>query len=240
MNIGEIWYNLFSKPLFDFLILLSKALGNNLGLGIVGLTVLIRFILIPVTLPSLKYAKKMTEIKPKLDELKKQYGDDKKRLSEEHAKILKEHNLNPLAGCLPQVLQIAVLITMYNVFLSGLKVEGISRELLIWDVTKPDGTYILPLFSGLTQLLYSKMLMPAIEKHPEEVKQEKKQSVEDMAATMQSQMLYLMPIMTVVIAAALPSGLSLYWAVATTFQIIQQYFMSGLGGLRSWVLLLRR
>ncbi|OGY27322.1 MAG: hypothetical protein A2802_02505 [Candidatus Woykebacteria bacterium RIFCSPHIGHO2_01_FULL_43_29] len=240
MNIGEIWNNLFSKPLFDFLILLSKALFNNLGLGIIGLTVLIRFVLIPVTLPSLKYSKKMIEIKPKLDDLKRQYGSDKKRLSEEHSKLLKEHNLNPLAGCLPQVLQIAVLITMYNVFLSGLKVEGISRELFIWDVTKPDGTYILPLLSGFTQLVYSKMLMPGVEKHPEAVKSEKKESVEDMAATMQSQMLYLMPIMTVVIAAALPSGLSLYWVVATTFQVIQQYFMSGLGGLKQWLLILKK
>lgn len=241
MNIGLLWYTYFNKPLFDFLVLLSKLLFNNLGLGIVALTILIRLVLVPLTIPSLRYTKKMTEIKPKLDEIKKQYGSDKKKVAEEQSRLLKEHNLNPLAGCLPNILQLAVLLTLYQVFISGLHSPGISTDLLVWDVSKPDKLYILPVLAGLSQFVYAKMLTPAIEKHPSlETKQEKKEGIEDMATTMQSQMLYLMPIMTVVIASALPSGLSLYWVVTTVFQIIQQYFVSGPGGLKSWQKMLMR
>ncbi len=241
MNIiGDFWHNFINKPLFDLLILLSQVLFNNLGLGIVALTILIRFILIPLTLPTLRYSKKMAELKPKLDELKTKHKDDRLKLAAEQQKLMKEHNLNPFAGCLPQLLQLVILYTLYVVFVSGLKAPGISTQLLLWNVSKPDPYYVLPALAGLTQFIYSKMLTPAIEHHPSEVKGEKKETVEDMAGMMQSQMLYMMPVMTTVIATALPAGLSLYWVVATIFQIIQQYFISGPGGLKKWLALIKR
>lgn len=238
MNV--IWNNFFYLPLFNLLLFLSHLLFNNLGLGIIALTVLMRLILLPLSLPTMRYTKKMQDLKPAMDALKKQYGKDKKRLMEEQARLYKEHGVNPLSGCLPNIIQIAVVITLYQVFIHGLQVTEVSSQFLIWDITKPDKFYIIPLLAGISQFIYSAMLTPAVEKHPEKVAGEDKESVEDMASTMQSQMLFLMPIMTTMIGVALPSGLGLYWVVSTVMQVIQQYYTSGLGGLRRWIKIFKK
>ena len=234
------WNNFFYQPLFNSLIFLSKLMFNNLGLGIIALTLIAKLVLIPLTLPTLRYTKKIQDLKPKLDELKKQYGTDKKKMMEEQAKLYKEHKINPLTGCLPNIAQFAILITMYQVFISGLKVNDINTQFLLWDVTKPDKLYIIPVLAGLSQFIYSKMLTPAVEHHPEKVSNEKKESVEDMAQTMQTQMLYIMPVMTTLIGIALPSGLGLHWVITTVFSVVQQYYISGLGGLKQWLKWLKR
>src|SRR3990167_9520230 len=187
----EIWNNFIYLPLFNLLILFSRILFSNLGLGIIAITLLIRLILVPLTVPSLRNMKKMQNLKPLLDDLKKQYGSDKKKLMEQQARLYREHNINPLTGCLPNIFQIVILIALYNAFISGLKVADLSANFLIWNLTQVDKSYILPILAGSSQLIYSKMVSPSVEKHSEKPPQEKKESVEDMAMSMQNQMLYL-------------------------------------------------
>lgn len=235
----EFWNNFIYLPIFNLLILLSRFLFNNLGLGIIALTLIIRTLLTPLSLPSIRNIKKMQDLKPMLDEVKKKYGSDKKKMLEEQARLYREHGLNPLSGCLPNILQFVVLIALYNAFISSLKVAEVRTQFLVWDLASPDKFYVLPVLAGLTQLIYSKMLTAAIEKQPPKTKEEK-ESIADMTQNMQSQMLYLMPLMTTVISAGLPSGLGLYWVVTTVFSIVQQYFTSGLGGLKEWLKILKR
>ncbi|MCL5411254.1 MAG: YidC/Oxa1 family membrane protein insertase [Patescibacteria group bacterium] len=234
----EIW-NFIHNQLLNLLLFLYNVLFQNLGLAVIALTVIIRTLLIPLTVPTLRGAKKMQELKPKLDELKRRHKDDKRRLQEEQMKLYKEHGVNPAAGCLPNIVQIVVLIALYQVFISTFGQAHLNVQFLWLKMTKPDPFFILPISAGVTQLLLSKMMAPAIEKHPEETPK-KEESMEDMVYTMQSQMLYLMPLMTIVIGWQLPSGLVLYWFVTTLFSLVQQYFVSGLGGLKEWLKLIKR
>ena len=89
---------------------------GNLGLAVVVVTVVIRVALLPLVLPSLKSATRMRELQPKLDKLKKKYGSNKEKLAKAQMDFYKSEGINPLSGCLPQILQIAVLLMFFSAF----------------------------------------------------------------------------------------------------------------------------
>ena len=230
----------------------SQALGffngltGNLGLAIILFTLVIRFILLPITLPSIKAQKLMMDLKPELDQLKKKHKGNTTELQKAQMDLYKKYNINPLAGCLPQLLQFGVLIVLYQTLLEFLKHTSFNgHELNLsfgwFNLSQPDDTYILPILAGVSQLILSLMLMPATEtpdvvpnksKKPKiQEANKKEEDTAEMAATIQQQMLFMMPIMTGVFALSFPSGLSLYWVITTVFSIVQQYFISGPGGI---------
>jgi YidC/Oxa1 family membrane protein insertase len=233
----EIW-NFIQSQIFNILALFYDLLFQNLGLAIIALTLAIRTLLIPLTIPSLRSAKKMQELRPHLMELKRKHKGDQKKLREEQLKLYRERGVNPAAGCLPIIIQGIILVALYQVLISTFG-RGVFNVDFLWlNLAKPDPFFILPLLAGLTQLLLSKMILPATEKHPEPTL-EKEKDMEDMIYTMQSQMLYLWPLLIIIIGWQLPSGLILYWVVTNIFSLVQQYFVSGLGGLQEWLKLLK-
>ena len=186
-------------------------------------------------MPSLKTAKKMQDLKPHLDKLKEKHGSDKQKLAQAQMDLYKEHGVNPMAGCLPQILQIVVLIAMYNVFMNFInngKIDGqaINMGFLWLDLAKKDPYYILPVVAGLSQLMLSLMMSP-VTNTSAVAKVEDKKKEQDATESMQKQMLFMMPLMTVVISLNFPSGLALYWVATTVFSIAQQYKVSKWGGL---------
>ena len=240
----------FTDKFFEILLFLYQFTGS-LGLAIIVLTLLIRFILVPLTLPSLKARKKITEIQPELNKLKKKHGKNKQALQKAQLELYQKYNVNPLAGCLPQLVQLAVLIFLYRALISFLGQDvingsSVNSVFLWWDLTIPDSKYVLPIIAGVSQLILSLMISPGGEirdivpnkAKSKKVQQEnkKEEDMAEMAASMQQQMLFLMPIMTVFIATKFPSGLTVYWVVTTFFSIGQQYLISGWGGLRSYLL----
>ena len=192
----------------------------------------------PLTVPSLRSAKKMQELKPAMDKLKLKYKD-KAALQAAQLELYKQNNINPAAGCLPQIAQLIVLIALFQSFIHFINLQNsanLNLNFLWLDLGKPDPYYILPALAGISQLIFSLMMTAGTEQHvlaPK--KKDEKQKEEDsleMAQSMQQQMLYMMPIMTVVISLNFQSGLILYWVVSTIYSIVQQYYFSGLGGLR--------
>lgn len=239
-------FNVPYQIILQSLIYLYSLLFENFGLAIIALTVLIRMLLLPLTLPATRTQKKMMELKPKLDELKSLHSADKRKLSEEQIKLYQEHGVNPLNGCLPLIVQIVLLIVLYNVFISflapaeGVKAATINGHtvntiFLWWDLAKKDSLYILPLIAGATQFIMSKMMIPTkklgIRKNDSEVEKKEKEDFTEIMQEVQGQMVYMMPIMTVFFSINFPSGLALYWIVGNICSIIQQYFISGWGGL---------
>jgi len=233
-------FNLINTSILQTLTFFYQFLGDNLGLAIIALTLFIRSVLIPVTLPSLRSAKKMQELKPSLDSLKKKHKNDKKKLQQAQMELYKQHKINPAAGCLPQIAQIIVLISLYRVlmdFIGQDVVNGLTLNLnFLWlDLGKPDPYYILPILAGLFQLVFSIAMQSGLKTEVKAPKQKKaRQKEEDsleMAQTMQKQMLYTMPLMTTIIALKFPSGLALYWTISTVFSLVQQLIVSGPGGL---------
>jgi len=233
--------------IYQVVIFLYQIFGGNLGLSIIGLTLVIKLILLPFVIPTIRSAKKMQDLKPALDKLKTKHTE-KAALQKAQLELYKEHGVNPAAGCLPQIVQIVILISLYQVFIDLLKQSSIggiqvNPNFLYLNLTKPDHTYIMPILAGVTQLIFSLMMMSGVEAHinnPKKVEDKKKeQDSLEMAASMQQQMVYMMPLMTVLISLNFQSGLILYWVISTVFSIIQQYYFSGLGGLKPALIKLR-
>ncbi len=245
MDVQLIIHTILIQPIFELLKFLSIQTGN-FGLAIILLTVAVRTALIPLTLPTLRSQQKMKVLKPEIDALKKKYKGDQKKLQQAQMELFKEHNINPLAGCLPYIAQFAVLIALYNVlqnFVSMASQNGFSvnTAFFIFDLSKPDRSLVIPILAALTQLFLSLMILPGAEKHdviPNQSKSkkiqkanEKETDTQEMAETMQKQMVFMMPIMTGIFAYQFPAGLGIYWIATTVFSIVQQWFISGPGGL---------
>jgi len=207
----------------------------------------------PLTLPSMKAAQKMKELAPELAELKKKFAKDKQKFAAAQMELYKKNGANPAAGCLPQIVQLIVLIALYNAFIRVLKTQEISQlnailypfnqlgdtvinaKFLYLDLINPDLIRIpglpfplpgvLLLAAAGVQFLASKMSMP-IAKKMEKQASKTPEKTDDMAATMQTQMLYLFPLMTILIGFSFPSGLALYWFVFSFFTVIQQYLIN--------------
>lgn len=240
--INNVFNTFLYQPILSSLTFLYHLLGDSFGLAIIVLTLLIKGVMAPLTIPAIKSQKKIQELQPKLQTLKKKH-QDKKKLQLAQMELYKSHGVNPGAGCLPQIVQIIILITLYRVFLNflnGGQIDGtqVNMQFLWLDLAKPDPYYVLPVIAGLSQLLYSLMLRPGLE-HPHQsqkrkTKKEKKtqQDEKDMAQEIQSQMMFMMPLMTTLIALRFPSGLALYWVISTIFSFAQQYLFTGPGGLK--------
>ena len=232
--------NFLVNPINQLLIFLYGLTGNNLGFAIILLTLIVRGVLVPVTIPSLKSAKKLQELKPHLDRLKEKHKD-KQKLQLAQLDLYKQHGINPASGCLPQIAQLLVLIALYQVFMNFINVPEVNGQALnlnfFWlNLSKPDPYYILPVLAGLSQLIFSLMMTSGLESHlkaPKKKDEKKKEEDSlEMAQSMSQQMLYIMPAMTAIISLTFPSGLALYWVITTVFSLVQQYLVSGPGGLK--------
>lgn len=250
-------FQILNQPILNALILLYKIFFSNLGLAIIALTSLVRLALIPLTNPQLKSAQKMQELAPELGKLKKKYPgkEDKQKLMQAQLELYKQHGINPASGCLPQILQFVILISLYQVFNQvikpGAEVVGkinqslypiaklppqavLNLNFLYLDLSRPDLIHIsgLPALPGffvilaaVFQYLSSKMMSPVIKAEEKEVKATEGKS-DDFAVAMQKQMLYMFPIMTLFFGYTMPSGVMVYWFVFSLFSFIQQLLIS--------------
>ncbi len=237
--------NLFIS-FFTSILVFLYSIFNNLGLTIIVFTILIRLALLPLTLPSVKSSKKMQELQPEIKKLKEKYGKDKQGLALAQSQLYKSYNINPLAGCLPQLLQLFILIGLYQAIIKLFNSPELNFNLsFLWvNLSQPDSIYVLPIIAGVTQFLLSLMVSPATQTRdviknnsslkPIQEANKKEEDIAEMATTMQRQMIFLMPIMTTVIALRLPSGLALYWIAGTIITMVTQYFVSGWGGLATY------
>lgn len=237
---------------FHWLITLYNLTGN-LGLAIIVFTIIVRLLLLPLTIPSLKAMKhqqqQMKKLKPELDQLKAKHKDDKTAFQQAQMELYKKYNINPLSGCLPQLVQLVLLAVLYQVFikfLSQTTIEGVTIDpSFLWlNLSHPDPRFVLPVLAGVTQLFLSLMVAPATEIKDEvannsknkktQVANKKEEDIAEMAATMQQQMIFILPVMIGFSALRFPAGLALYWTITTLFSIIQQFVLSGPGGLKTY------
>jgi YidC/Oxa1 family membrane protein insertase len=236
-EILSIPYNIILQTL----LFLYNLLFQNMGLAIIALTVLLRALMVPLTLPATKAQKKMADLKPHLDALKEKHKDDKVKMQEEQLKLYQEHGINPAASCLPYIVQIIVLIVLYQVLVKYLgpeaKIDGklVNTSFFYLDLAKHDQFYIFPVVAGVTQFILSKMMTPTkaleVKKNDSQEEKKDKQDFAEAMQEVQGQMVYMMPIMTTIVSLNFPSGLALYWVVGNLFSIAQQYFITGPGGL---------
>lgn len=261
MNIFNI---ILIQPLANGLILFYRILGENMGLAIIGFSFALRILLNPLTKPYMESMKKMKDIEPQVAKLKLKYAKDQKGLMQAQTELYRQKGINPGAGCIPYILQIVVLIALFNVFNRVLKSEGIAgfnellysplkfvtgdvlnTKFLYLDITKPDVFHIpglpfpipgpLLFLASFLQLIASQMMAPFV-KQEEKVAKKTVSQADDMQVSMQKSMTYTFPLFTLVFGVGFPSGLALYWMLFSFWQVWQQYRSSGWGGLTPFLL----
>ncbi|MBU1102628.1 YidC/Oxa1 family membrane protein insertase [Patescibacteria group bacterium] len=227
--IFTIFHEVLYRPLFNGLVFLYNVVPyHDFGIAIILLTLIIRFILYPLNQKALKSQKALSELQPQIKEIQSKYKADRVKQSQALMDFYKTKGINPASGCLPLLVQLPVLIALYQVFLNGLKPESLKS--LYYFVSRPElintkflglidlsqSNYGLAILAGALTFVQSKMMAPST----------KSANPGDFSTMMSRQMTYLMPIITLIIAWKLPAGLALYWVVITLFGVVQQYFVN--------------
>jgi YidC/Oxa1 family membrane protein insertase len=218
------------QPLFNALILLYEYIpGNDFGIAIIAFTLIIKVIFYPLGSQGIKAQKSLQDIQPKIKELQEKFKDDKSQQAKEMMDLYKKEKINPFSGCLPLLIQLPILITVYQIFWRGIGPEqldylysfiphpGVINQSFLGLIDLSQPFWILAVITGIAQYFQVKMT----------TSQQKtiKQGGSDFSQMMQKQMLYFFPIFTVVILLRFPSALALYWLTTTFFTIGQQWII---------------
>jgi len=238
-----MWDQFVINPMINALLLLYDFLGNNFVLAIAVFTVLIRLLTLPLNLKQQRSSLRMQEMQPQIQAIQKKYKDNPQKMQEEFRKI----GYNPaesLAGCLPMLIQMPILIGLYRgiIFLLGSTPQSLFQltqrvydginltELLpikssfLWlDLGKPDPLYILPILVFVTMFAQQKLLSPAAKK-----KNNGKQKDDNPAAAMTQSMMYTMPIMFAFFSLQFQAGLSVYFVLSNIIGIGQGFYVRSL------------
>ncbi|BDY07121.1 membrane protein insertase YidC [Ferrimonas sp. YFM] len=205
VDYGWLWF--IAVPL-HWLLTALQSVVVNWGVAIIGMTLLVRGALYPLTKAQYTSMAKMRKLQPKLEELKKKYGDDRQRLSQSMMELYQKEKVNPMGGCLPLLLQFPIFIAFYWVLLESVELRQAPFMLWITDLSVKDPYYILPLLMGASMFLMQKMQPVAPGMDP-----------------MQQKMMQYMPVIFTVFFLWFPSGLVLYWLVGNLVAIAQQWYI---------------
>ncbi|ALC83200.1 OxaA precursor [Bacillus gobiensis] len=207
------WDQYIVYPLSQVIIFFAELMGNNYGLSIVVVTILIRLLILPLMLKQLRSSKAMQALQPEILKLREKYSSkDQKtqqKLQQETMSLFQKNGVNPLAGCFPILIQMPILLGFYQAIM---RTHEISNHNFLWfDLGDRDPFFILPIVAGITTFTQQKLMMagnPATSQNPQ-----------------MAMMLWLMPIMIVVFAINFPAALSLYWVVGNLFMIGQTFLI---------------
>lgn len=201
VDYGWAWF--IAKPLFSLLQFIQNIV-SNWGLAIIGVTIVVKAILYPLTKAQYTSMAKMRMLQPRMQELRERFGDDRQRMSQEMMKMYKEEKVNPLGGCLPILLQMPIFIALYWTFMEAVGLRHAPFFAWIQDLSAQDPYYILPLLMGGSMFLLQKM------------------SPTPVADPTQQKIMMFMPVIFTVFFLWFPAGLVLYWLVSNVITIIQQ------------------
>jgi len=246
-------FDLIVDPFITTLAFLYSIFGNNTVLAIAVLTVAIRLLTSPLLLQQQRSTKAMQEIQPKLKQLQEKYKNDREKLAQAQMAMYREHGINPLGGCLPLLIQLPILLALYQAIILALagtpfQLIDLSGRLLvpgldhlvplnnIWldmDLTLPPTAnpiyaLILPLLVMVTTWLQSKLTIP-----PAPPSEDGKPN---QAAMMTRSMTTIMPLMFGFFSLSFSVGLSIYFVVSNLVGIVQYTLM----GRAEWGRLLGR
>ena len=208
-----LWHALIE--LFSYGLVTFSRFSRSYGIGIILLTLVIRGLMFPLYRAQLQSMKRMQLVQPELQRLQERYKGDRQRLAEEQMRLYREQKVNPMASCLPMLLQLPLLYALYNM-LERFNFHGhpplTAGFLWLPDLGKKDPYLILPILGGLSTYWQTKISM----------------SLQPGTGQQQMQMMtYLMPLVMFYVFWRLPSGLAVYWVVANVMTILQQYITVG-------------
>lgn len=193
----------------------------NFGVAIIILTLIFKLITFPLNNKQMESARRMQQLQPELKKIQQKYKDDKEKQNKAVAEFMQENQINPLAGCMPLLVQFPVLIAIFRL-LQNAKDFGVTEipnfsEYLIpgfqaWgNLLEADRLYILPVLAGITTYIYNK---------------------QNMTDPNQKMMLYMMPALITFLSINFPAGLVLYWITNNLFSMAQHYLVTRMGKMK--------
>lgn len=210
---AELWQTLVGgmSSLMNMLYNLTLTLGiGSYGLAIILLTVIIKTALYPLSLKQMKSMTMMQKLAPKVKEIQDKYkGKDPQKMQQKIMELYREHNVNPAAGCLPLLVQMPILIALYQALLK-FKYADPEHASFLWIKSLSqigDPLYLIPVIAGLTTYFQTRMTTNT---------QDQTQKI----------MLYTMPAFIAWITTTVPAGLGVYWVTFNLVGIVQQYFVN--------------
>ena len=212
----------FLQPVADLIIKVMDGLYQvtaaigfpSYALAIILISILLKLVLYPLMQKQMKSTMNMQEVQPKLEYVQKKYKNNPEKMNEEVMKLYKEYDINPMAGCLPLLIQMPILIGLFMA-LRQYNFDPIEHATFFWvpNLGQADPLHILPVLVALTMYAQQKVTMSA-------------SGGNEQTAQMMKTMLYMMPAMMLFVCWSMPAGLCLYWAFFSVLSIIQQYFMN--------------
>ncbi|WP_035379282.1 membrane protein insertase YidC [Fervidicella metallireducens] len=210
--------NFLLKPLTNLFNLIHSGVTSLIGTGNLSLayffdififTALIKLILLPLTIKQTRSTVMMSKIQPEMKKLQEKYKNDPQTLQQKQMALYKEMGVNPLAGCLPLLVQMPVFIAMYWVIYGY---SGFNDVGFLWmkSLGEPDKTFVLPILSGLTTYLSGVMMSP---------------KGDDPSAKTQKQMNIFMSVFFIYMSYKFKAALVLYWIISNLIQVLIQYFI---------------
>ncbi|MGM0607540.1 MAG: YidC/Oxa1 family insertase periplasmic-domain containing protein [Candidatus Muiribacteriota bacterium] len=198
------FFSTFAKFFLRSLKALNTITGSW-GISILLLTLILRVLLHPFNIKQAKSMAGMQKIQPEIQKIKDKYKDEPQKMNTQIMELYKKHNMNPLAGCLPMLIQIPILFSLFTMLRSSIEIKG---ESFLWlpDLSQPDPMYILPVLIALSMYYQQKITKVSDPK--------------------QGQMMMMMPVIMLVLTLSLPSGVLLYWMVSNVSSYFQQLYVN--------------
>ncbi len=219
------WFYFLTKPLFYMLEFLHELLGN-LGLAILGLTILFKILLYPMATKSYRSMARLKNLQPKIQQVQNVYKNDRARQSQELMALYKKEKVNPAGGCLPMLIQAPIFFCLYKVLFVSIEMRHAPFFGWIRDLSAPDPTSFVNLFGllpfdspsflqiGIWPLLMGASMVVQQRMNPQP------------ADPAQAKIMMIMPVMFTYLFASFPAGLVVYWTWNNLLSMAQQWFIT--------------
>jgi len=225
---SELFRELLLKPLFNFLVIIYNALpAADLGVAVIAMVVLVRIILWPLFASAARSQLTLSKLQPEVERIQKKHKNDKVVQTQEMLALYRRERFNPFSGVFVILIQIPIIIALYQVFLRG--VNGIDFSLLYPWVTNPGS--LDPVFLGLVNLTKPFLIFTAAAglfqflQTYQIMRKVKAPPSGSFQGAMNKQMLWFGPILTVLVLKGLPSVIALYWSTTSIVSLLQQYII---------------
>lgn len=227
MTFSAIYNEALYRPLYNALVFLTNLVpGHDIGIAIVLLTILVRIVIFPFTHRGLVTQIKMKQLEPEIKKIKENFKNNTEEQNKKMMELYREHGVNPLSGCFLLLIQLPVLIALYQLFLKGISAGGVALYsfvsmpdsidaifLGLINLSAPD--YFLAFFAGLSQFIQMKLANPKMPQKGPNVKDE-------MARAMAIQATYVLPLVIFYISTRFPAALALYWTFSNVFATLHE------------------
>lgn len=224
---SQFFHFILYQPLFNLLVFFYNVIpGHDIGISIISIIFVIKLITYPFSRKTVHVQRKMQALQPKLKEIQEKHKHDKTTQTQETMKLYKEEGVNPMSGCLPLLVQLPLLIALFQVFNTGFEIK--SLQSLYSFIANPG--QLNPWFLGIVDLSKRSIILSFLaggaqflQTYLTSGKEAFTAKSKNTSQAVQKQMIFMMPAFTVFISLSLPSALALYWVVNTALTVGEQY-----------------